>query len=122
MAYTKNQKYSHYKRYCKFLSLHDDPGLIEKYKQYHAPGKLWPEITQGMKDVGILDMEIYLQGNMLFMIMETVPTFDHDAAMEKLAEKPRQSEWEKVMNQFQISDSDTAEGKWMLMERIYEMA
>mgnify|MGYP002725788965 CR=1 FL=1 len=121
MEYTKNQKYSHYKRYCKFLSLYDDPELIERYKQYHAPGQVWPEITQGMKDVGILDMEIYLQGNVLFMIMETTPSFDHDDAMEALARRPRQSEWEQVMNQFQNSHAATAEGKWIPMERIYMM-
>ncbi len=121
MGYIKNHKYARYKRYCKFLSLQNDPKLIEAYRQRHAPGKVWPEITQGMRDVGILDMEIYLTGNLLFMIMETVPDFDHDAAMVELAGKPRQSEWEQVMNRFQSSDADTAEGKWVLMERIYEM-
>ena len=121
MEYLKDQKYTHYKRFCKFLTLRDDPYLIEKYKRYHAPGNVWPEITQGMKEVGILDMEIYLDGNVLFMIMETVPTFDHTAAMEELAKKPRQSEWEQVMNQFQHSESDTADGKWITMERIFQM-
>mgnify|MGYP000330211840 CR=1 FL=1 len=121
MEIIKDQTYSNFKRYCKFLELQDDPELIETYKQFHAPGKVWPEITQGMKEVGILDMEIYLCGNVLCMIMETVPDFNHDTAMAELSEKPRQSEWEQVMNQFQNSDSETASDKWALMERIYEM-
>lgn len=48
-----------------------------------------------MKEVGILDMEIYLLGTRLFMIMDTVPDFDHDSAMTELAKKPRQSECQR---------------------------
>ena len=48
-----------------------------------------------MKEVGIIDMEIYIHGNILFMIMDTVSDFDHEKAMMELASKPRQNEWEK---------------------------
>lgn len=111
-----------YKRYCKTLTLKDDPQLIEDYKNGHAPGAVWPEITQGMRDVGILDMEIYLLGNSLFMIMDTVPDFDHDKAMAELATKPRQSEWEAYVSKFQNTSTDaSADEKWRVMERIYKM-
>lgn len=111
-----------YKRYCKTLRLKDDPTLIEEYKKVHAPGAAWPEITQGMKDVGIVDMEIYLQGNRLFMIMDTVPDFDHEKAMAELATKPRQSEWERFVSKFQQTTGEaSADEKWQLMERIYKM-
>ncbi len=65
-----------HKRYCKTLSLKDDAQLIEDYKKVHAPGAVWPEITDGMREVGILDMEIYIQGTRLFMIMDTIPDFN----------------------------------------------
>jgi len=111
-----------YKRYCKTLSLKDDAQLIEDYKKVHAPGAAWPEITQGMKDVGIIDMEIYIQGPRLFMIMDTVADFDHDKAMTELATKPRQSEWEAYVSRFQQSSAEaTADEKWQLMERIYKL-
>ena len=111
-----------FKRYCKTLTLKNDPKLIEEYKVAHSMGKAWPEITQGMKDIGITDMEIYLIGNLLFMIMETLPDFDHDSAFAKLATMPRQSEWEASMAKFQNSDADAAaDAKWQLMERIYKM-
>ncbi|MEN8229124.1 MAG: L-rhamnose mutarotase [Bacteroidota bacterium] len=114
--------YLSYKRYCKTLTLEDDPELIEAYKKVHAPGKIWPEITQGMVDVGILDMEIYIVGTRLFMIMDTVPEFDHDRAMEALAEKPRQAEWEAYVSRFQYTSSEaTAKEKWQLMERIFKL-
>ena len=111
-----------YKRYCKTLSLKDDAKLIEDYKKVHAPGAAWPEITQGMKDVGIIDMEIYIYGTRLFMIMDTIADFDHDKAMTELAKKPRQSEWEAYVSRFQLSSAEaTAEEKWQLMERIYKL-
>ena len=110
------------KRYCKTLSLKDDKQLIEDYKKVHAPGAAWPEITQGMREVGITDMEIYILGTRLFMIMDTVPGFDHDKAMAELASKPRQSEWEAYVSRFQQSSAEaTADEKWQLMDRIYKM-
>ncbi len=111
-----------YKRYCKTLALKDDAKLIEDYKKVHAPNAAWPEITQGMKDVGIIDMEIYILGTRLFMIMDTVADFDHDKAMTELATKPRQSEWEAYVSRFQQSSAEaTADEKWQLMERIYKL-
>jgi L-rhamnose mutarotase len=111
-----------YKRYCKTLALNDDAQLIEDYKKVHAPNAAWPEITQGMKDVGIIDMEIYILGTRLFMIMDTVADFDHDKAMAELATKPRQSEWEAYVSRFQQSSAEaTADEKWQLMERIYKL-
>ena len=111
-----------FKRYCKTLQLENDTRLIEEYKNLHAIGNPWPEITHGMKDVGIIDMEIYLDGTTLFMIMDTEENFDHEIAMTKLAAMPRQSEWEAVVSKFQkTSVSSSAKEKWKIVERIYKM-
>ncbi|MDX2249385.1 MAG: L-rhamnose mutarotase [Bacteroidia bacterium] len=110
------------KRYCKTLRLRPDEVLIHSYKLAHAPGQVWPEITEGMRQVGILDMEIYQHGQLLFMIMETVDEFDHDRAMAQLAGLPRQAEWEAYMAQFQNTSPDaSADEKWQVMERIFKM-
>ena len=111
-----------YKRYCKALKLEDDARLIEEYKEVHAPGAGWPEITQGMREVGIIDMEIYIIGSQLFMIMDTIADFNHEKAMKELASKPRQSEWEAYVSRFQKTSADaSADEKWQVMERIYKM-
>jgi L-rhamnose mutarotase len=110
------------KRYCKTLELKHDPELMQAYKEAHAPGAAWPEIGKGMREVGILDMQIYRDGYRLFMIMDTVPDFDHDRAMAELAGKPRQAEWEERMSRFQAASAEATAGeKWKLMERIYSM-
>ena len=93
-----------------------------RYAEQHPNGQVWPEIAQGMREVGIIDMEIYIQGTTLFMIMDTVADFDHEEAFKVLATKPRQAEWEAHMAQFQDSSAEaSADEKWQLMERIFEL-
>jgi len=122
MEYLSERNYIRYKRFCKTLTLEEDPQLIEEYKKVHAKGAAWPEITQGMIEVGILDMEIYLTGSRLFMIMDTIPDFNHDKAMKELSKKPRQSEWEAYVSRFQKTSENTCAGeKWQLVERIYKL-
>ena len=112
-----------FKRYCKSLELKDDPELIKEYKKVHAEGASWPEITKGIREVGIIDMEIYISGTRLFMIMDTIPEFDHEKAMIELANKPRQKEWESYVSKFQRSTLEaTADEKWHLIERIFKLS
>jgi L-rhamnose mutarotase len=111
-----------FKRYCKTLQLENDPSSIQEYKKLHATGNAWPEITQGMRDVGIIDMEIYLDGTTLFMIMDTVEDFDHEKSMTTLGTLPRQSEWEALVSKYQkTSSNSSAREKWKLIERIFKM-
>ena len=119
-GYTKTTTHTTFKRYCKVLKLKDSKELMNKYIEIHKPGKVWPVITKGIREAGIIDMEIYLHGNIAFMIMDTVPDFDHDNAMKKLAEKPEQKEWEEFVSEFQQAGNkaDTPE-KWEMGERIF---
>jgi len=111
-----------FKRYCKTLELENDPQLIEEYKKLHAMGAAWPEVTAGAKEVGIINLEIYISGTTLFMIMETTADFNHDEAMSRLATLPRQSEWEATVSKFQKTTADaSSDEKWQLLERIFKM-
>ena len=108
------------KRYCQTLDLKDDPELTAKYVEAHSRYKSWPEIREGIRAVGILEMEIYLLGNRLFMIVETPLDFDWDRAMKKLSTLPRQAEWEAYVAMFQdCKPGSTSNEKWQLMERIF---
>lgn len=108
------------KRYCRTMDLRNNPELIAEYKLRHSKDKIWPEILEGIRSVGILEMEIYILGTRLFMIVETPLDFDWDSAMEKLAGLPRQQEWEDYVARFQecIPGEASAE-KWKLMERMF---
>jgi L-rhamnose mutarotase len=108
------------KRYCQTLDLKDDPDLIQEYIKRHREACQWPEIREGIRSVGILEMEIYNIGTRLFMIVETPLDFNWDEAFERLAGLPRQSEWEEYMSVFQQSDPKaTSSEKWKLMDRIF---
>lgn len=108
------------KRYCQTLSLKNNPILIEEYRKIHSEEKARPEIRAGIRAVGILEMEIYILGSQLFMIIETPLDFDWKIAMDKLSNLPRQAEWEKYVSKFQDCPclSSSAE-KWKLMERMF---
>ena len=72
------------KRYVQTLSISDDPQLIELYRKCHAEENVWQEILDGIREVGILEMEIYIHGNILTMIVETPLDFEWDTAMARM--------------------------------------
>jgi L-rhamnose mutarotase len=108
------------RRFCLTLDLKNDPALIAEYKRYHQ--KLWPEITQSIKDSGIEDMEIYLLGTHMFMIMEVDDGFNFEAKAQADEKNPRVQEWENLMWKFQQSLPGAQPGeKWLRMERIFKL-
>lgn len=119
-GYLMNQYPVSTKRYCQTLSLKDNPELIEEYRRIHSEAEAWPEIREGIRSVGILEMEIYISGNLLFMIVETPLDFNWEVAMERLSHLPRQQEWENYVARFQECASGSTSGeKWKLMERMF---
>jgi L-rhamnose mutarotase len=108
------------RRFCLTLDLKDDSRLIEEYKRYHQ--KVWPEIIQSIKTSGVEDMEIYLRGSRMFMIMEVNENFSFDAKAKADASDPKVQEWENLMWKFQKPLPDAKPGeKWMLMERVFKL-
>ena len=108
------------KRYCQTMDLIDNPELIAEYVKRHSEAEAWPEIRAGIREVGILEMEIYILGTRLFMIVETPLDFDWETAMARLATLPRQAEWEAYMSIFQQADATaTSAEKWQLMDRMF---
>ena len=108
------------KRYVQMLSLKDDPELIRIYREAHSPEQSWQEIRDGIRSVGILEMEIYILGSHLVMIVETPLDFNWDEAMARLATLPRQQEWEEYVARFQqCAEGATSDEKWQMMERMF---
>ena len=109
-------------RQCQTLDLKNEPKLIAEYRKMHSQGKIWPEIPAGIREVGILEMEIYLFDNRLFMIVETPFDFDWETAMKRLNTLPRQQEWEVFVSTFQQTASQASSNeKWKMMERIFHL-
>lgn len=107
-------------RFCLTLDLKNDPALIAEYKRYHE--RIWPEITRSIKDSGIEDMEIYLLGTRMFMVMEVGEGFSFEAKARADQFNPKVQEWEKLMSTFQQVLPEAKSGeKWLLMERVFKL-
>ncbi|HUK48497.1 MAG TPA: L-rhamnose mutarotase [Terriglobales bacterium] len=108
------------RRFCLTLDLKNDPALIAAYKKHHE--KIWPEITESIRSSGILDMEIYLRGTRMFMIMEVDERFSFEKKAKADQQNPKVQEWEQLMWKFQQALPEAKPGeKWLLMERIFKL-
>lgn len=107
------------KRFCQTLTLVNDEKKIAEYCEAHK--HVWSEVIAGQREVGILSMQIYRRDRSLFMIMDTVDSFDFERDMERLATLPRQAEWEAYVAQFQGAKANArSDEKWQLMEKIFD--
>ena len=71
------------KRYVQYLEICDDPELMMEYRKWHSEEYSWREVREGIRQVGILEMELYMIGNRLVMIVDTPIDFDWKEAMDK---------------------------------------
>jgi len=108
------------RRYCLTLDLKSDPRLIADYKRYHE--NVWPEVEDSIRDAGIVDMEIYLLGVRLFMIIEAGDDFSLEEKAAADRADPKVREWESLMAKFQqpLPQAEPGE-KWLPMERIFKL-
>ena len=98
-GYVQKQFEGRTKRYVQTLDLRNDPNLIREYRKWHSEAHHWREIREGIRAVGILEMEIYLLGTRLVM-----------------------AEWESFVAKFQGCDAHaTSSEKWQMMERIFHL-
>ncbi|HEX3875864.1 MAG TPA: L-rhamnose mutarotase [Bryobacteraceae bacterium] len=108
------------RRYCLTLDLKDDRALIAEYRRHHQ--RVWPEVTQSIRDAGVEDMEIYLLGTRMFMIIEVNGRFSFDAKAEADRSNPKVREWEELMWRFQSPLPQAKPGeKWLPMECIFKL-
>ncbi|MCR4920419.1 MAG: L-rhamnose mutarotase [Bacteroidaceae bacterium] len=121
-GYAQREYHGPVKRWVQTMDLRDNPQLIAEYRRRHSEGEVWPEILQGIRDCGLLEMEIYILGTRLVMICEAPPDLDWDEAMRRMASGPRQAEWEAFMAIFQqCAEGQRSDEKWQMMERMFRV-
>ena len=77
----------------------EDATAIAEYKRYHV--KIWPEVKQSLFDAGVVDMQIYLLGTRMFMIMDVTDSFSMSAKASMDLANAKVQEWETIMHRFQ---------------------
>ncbi|MHC5074965.1 MAG: L-rhamnose mutarotase [Planctomycetota bacterium] len=110
------------KRICEARELVTDPNLLQKYKDLHAIGMAWPEITQSIKDSGVLELEIYMVGNRTFEFNIVPLDFDWDAALEGSEPSEKEKEWGAIMGPIDkpFTDKNGHQLKSQVMESIFK--
>lgn len=107
-------------RHCFTLDLKDDPDLIAEYRRHHQ--NVWPEILESLRGSGIEELQIYLLGARMFMIMDVNSSFSLSAKAEADRNDPKVCEWEKLMWKYQQALPQAKPGeKWLLMEQVFSL-
>jgi L-rhamnose mutarotase len=103
------------------VNLKDDPQVIKKYKEHHSA--VWPEVIEALKEVGVIDMKIYLLGRRLFMVCEVIDSFEPQINFpEYLKKHPCCQQWENLMDTFQETVKEAPVGeKWAEMAEVFSL-
>jgi len=102
------------------LDLVDDPERIAEYLRHHRA--VWPEVTEGLRAIGIRGMRMYRGGTRVVMVVETDDDFD-PARYQDYACDPKTREWDEFMRTFQRPAPFAKPGEWWAaMEEIFDLA
>jgi L-rhamnose mutarotase len=102
------------------VDLKNDAAAIEIYREHHQ--RVWPEVLVSLRRAGVRNMDIYLLGRRLVMIVETEgPDFRRCFAAH-LVSHPQVSEWEALMRSLQEPPPGAPPGDWWArMEPVFSL-
>ena len=92
------------------VDLKADAAAIETYTSHHR--RAWPEVLASLRQAGIRNLDIYLLGRRLVMIVETDRPDVHRCFAAHRASHPRVVEWEALMRSLQEPPPGAAPGEW----------
>ena len=103
------------------LNLKDDPAIIDAYTRHHRA--VWPEVQASLRRVGVEQMDIYLLGRCLVMVVEMRDGRDYrDAFREHASSSQRVTEWERLMKSLQEPAAEAGAGEWWaVMEPVFHL-
>ena len=103
------------------LNLRDDPAIVETYVRHHR--SVWPEVQASLLRAGVEQMDIYLLGRRLVMIVEMRDGLDYRTAFKShAASSARVGEWERLMKTLQEPVADArADEWWAAMEPVFHL-
>lgn len=109
------------RRHVFTVNLKDAPGILETYTRHHRD--VWPEVQDSLKRVGVEQMDIYLLGRRLVMIVEMRDGLDYRVAFKSHASSSqRVIEWERLMKSLQEPPAEAREGEWWaVMEPVFHL-
>ena len=108
-------------RYVFTVNLKDEPGTVERYRAQHR--EVWPEVQSSLKRAGVEQMDIYLLGRRLVMVVEMRDGLDYrNAFTSHAASNPKVAEWERLMKSLQEPSAEARAGEWWAaMEPVFHL-
>ena len=109
------------KRHVLTLNLKDDPAIVDAYMRHHRD--VWPEVQASLRHVGVEQMDIYLLGRRLVMVVEMRDGRDYrDAFRAHASSSQRVAEWERLMKSLQEPAAEAGAGEWWaVMEPVFHL-
>ena len=92
------------------VDLRDDAAAIECYKDHHR--RVWPEVLASLRRSGIRNLDIYLLGRRLVMILETDGRDYRRCFAEHRTSCSRVVQWEDLMRSLQVPPPGALPGDW----------
>ena len=108
-------------RYVFTTNLKDDPAVVEAYARHHHD--VWPEVQASLRNSGVEQMDIYLLGRRLVMVVETRDDIDYGEVFAAHASSsPRVAEWERLMKSLQEPPPEAGAGDWWVpMQPVFHL-
>lgn len=108
-------------RYVLTVKLKDEPGIVESYSRHHR--EIWPEVQASLRQAGVEEMDIYLLGRSLVMVVDMREGVDYRTAFTSHASSsPRVAEWERLMKSLQEPSAEARAGEWWAaMEPVFHL-
>jgi L-rhamnose mutarotase len=103
------------------VDLRDDPAAIDTYRHYHR--RVWPEVVESLRRVGVREMDIHLLGRRVVMSVELEPGARIELVFAAhVASSPRVAEWERLMKSLQQPVPGAQAGEWWaMMEPVFRL-
>ncbi|HUP41300.1 MAG TPA: L-rhamnose mutarotase [Vicinamibacterales bacterium] len=108
-------------RHVLTVRLKDEPGVVETYARHHR--EVWPDVQASLRQCGVEQMDIYLLGRTLVMILEMRNGVDYRTAFASHASSSaRVAEWEELMKSLQEPCVGARAGEWWaIMEPVFHL-
>ena len=93
------------------VNLKDEPDIVDAYVRHHR--EVWPEVQASLRAAGVEQMDIYLLGRRLVMVVEMGHGLDYRTAFRTHASSStRVAEWERLMKTLQEPCAEARSGEW----------
>ena len=107
-------------RHVLTVDLRDDPAAIDAYRAHHS--RVWPEVVRSLQRAGIREMEIYMLGRRLVMVVDTDGGDFRRCFAAHVSSSPRVAEWEALMKGLQQPPPGGRPGEWWAqMEPVFQL-